>query len=270
MEPAEKPPHLQAPPYVHHFDTYTLVRDLQKGGFSEDQAITTMKAVRGILADNVELANNGILSKGDSEMVSHATPPTHTHTAHKANITPIQATYLFRAACHELRTEIRSNRHSTSERMRSERTTTQHEVDILSQKVTQEIGTLKDNLKGMFDDRKMAVRIERRDVENKIQELNYRITTRLTSEMRSEVELLRWVLVRRVAMALGAVVVTALVSIRTSTYRAAQAKEEEKRVEKLSRGMGVGGEVLAGVVSGGVVGGMQAGDDVNPELVSLG
>jgi len=154
--------------------------------------------------------------------------------------------------------------------MRSERTTTQHEVDILSQKVTQEIGTLKDNLKGMFDDRKMAVRIERRDVENKIQELNYRITTRLTSEMRSEVELLRWVLVRRVAMALGAVVVTALVSIRTSTYRAAQAKEEEKRVEKLSRGMGVGGEVLAGVVSGGVVGGMQAGDDVNPELVSLG
>lgn len=154
--------------------------------------------------------------------------------------------------------------------MRSERTTTQHEVDILSQKVTQEIGTLKDNLKGMFDDRKMAVRIERRDVENKIQELNYRITTRLTSEMRSEVELLRWVLVRRVAMALGAVVVTALVSIRTSTYRAAQAKEEEKRVEKLRGGMGVGGDVLAGVVSGGVVGGMQAGDDVNPELVSLG
>jgi len=157
--------------------------------------------------------------------------------------------------------------------MRSERTTTQHEVDILSQKVTQDIGTLKDNLKAMFDDRKMAVRIERRDVENKIQELNYRITTRLTSEMRSEVELLRWVLVRRVAMALGAVVVTALVSIRTSTYRAARAKEEEKRVEKLGRGgggMGVGGEMLAGVVSGGVVGGMQAGDDVNPELVSLG
>lgn len=157
--------------------------------------------------------------------------------------------------------------------MRAERATTQHEVDILSQKVTQEIGTLKDNLKGMFDDRKMAVRIERRDVENKIQELNYRITTRLTSEMRSEVELLRWVLVRRVAMALGAVVVTALVSIRTSTYRAAQAKEEEKRARELGRGgggPGVGGEVLAGVVSGGIVGGMQAGDDVNPELVSLG
>jgi len=72
MEPAEKPPHLQAPPYVHHFDTYTLVRDLQTGGFTEDQAITTMKAVRGILADNVELANSGILSKDDSEMVSHA------------------------------------------------------------------------------------------------------------------------------------------------------------------------------------------------------
>lgn len=91
MEPAEKPPHLQAPPYVHHFDTYTLVRDLQKGGFTEDQAITTMKAVRGILADNVELANNGILSKGDSEMVNQVTPSTqitqHTKlTIHQGNL----------------------------------------------------------------------------------------------------------------------------------------------------------------------------------------
>ncbi|KAL8932074.1 MAG: hypothetical protein Q9216_006975, partial [Gyalolechia sp. 2 TL-2023] len=31
-----KPPHLQASRYVHHFDTFTLVRDLQNGGFTQD------------------------------------------------------------------------------------------------------------------------------------------------------------------------------------------------------------------------------------------
>ncbi|KAL8931999.1 MAG: hypothetical protein Q9211_006596, partial [Gyalolechia sp. 1 TL-2023] len=39
-----KPPHLQASRYVHHFDTFTLVRDLQKGGFTQDQSVTLMKA----------------------------------------------------------------------------------------------------------------------------------------------------------------------------------------------------------------------------------
>lgn len=66
----EKPPHLQAPPYVHHFDTFTLVRALeQDGGFTEEQAVTAMKAVRLILADNMDLARDGIVAKGDAEMV---------------------------------------------------------------------------------------------------------------------------------------------------------------------------------------------------------
>lgn len=49
--------------------------------------------------------------------------------------------------------------------MRRERTLLQHEVDILNQKLTQELLTLKDDLKGMFDDRKMTVRQEQRTME---------------------------------------------------------------------------------------------------------
>lgn len=44
----------------------------------------------------------------------------------------------------------------------------QHEVDILNQKMTQELLTLKDELKGMFDDRKMDVRMEQRAMESKV------------------------------------------------------------------------------------------------------
>lgn len=64
-----KPPHLETPPYVHHFDTYTLVKDLGKGGFTQDQSITVMKAVRSLLAANLELAREGLVSKSDVENV---------------------------------------------------------------------------------------------------------------------------------------------------------------------------------------------------------
>ena len=65
----DKPPHLETPPYVHHFDTYTLVKDLGKGGFTQDQSITLMKSVRSLLAANLELAKDGLVSKSDTENV---------------------------------------------------------------------------------------------------------------------------------------------------------------------------------------------------------
>jgi hypothetical protein len=65
----DKPPHLQAPRYVHHFDTWSLVRDLQKGGFSQEQTITVMKAVRGLLGDNMNLARRALVSKSNVENV---------------------------------------------------------------------------------------------------------------------------------------------------------------------------------------------------------
>ncbi|KAK6595458.1 moz protein represents a chromatin-associated acetyltransferase [Botrytis cinerea] len=127
-----KPPHLQTPPYVHHFDTYALVQQVQEGGFTKDQSITSMKAVRELLAINLDVAKDGLVSKSDVE----------------------NEIYLFRAACSELKSEIQNNRKASEEKMRRERTLLQHEVDILNQKLTQELLTLKDDLKGMFDDRK--------------------------------------------------------------------------------------------------------------------
>jgi hypothetical protein len=65
-----KHPHLEAPPYVHHFDTYTLVKDLGKGGFTQDQSVTMMKAVRSLLATNLDMAREGLVSKSDVENVT--------------------------------------------------------------------------------------------------------------------------------------------------------------------------------------------------------
>ena len=64
-----KLPHLHAPPYIHHFDTFTLVRDLEKGGFTQAQSVTLMKAVRSLLALNLDVAREGLISKSDIENV---------------------------------------------------------------------------------------------------------------------------------------------------------------------------------------------------------
>jgi hypothetical protein len=68
---SQKPPHLQTPPYVHHFDTYTLVQQVMAGDFTAAQSITAMKAVRALLAHNLEVAKAGLVSKSDVENVSY-------------------------------------------------------------------------------------------------------------------------------------------------------------------------------------------------------
>jgi hypothetical protein len=177
----EKHPHLEASPYEHHFDTYSLVQDLRKHGFTEDQAVTLMKSIRLMLADNLDLAKEGLVSKSDTE----------------------NETYLFRAACSELRTTLQTSRQTEIQRQRTQRAQLTHEADILSQKMTQDLLTLKEDLKAMFHNRKMAVQEDTRNLDGKISELNYKITVLLNSDAKSDVEGLRWVLTRRAALAIG-------------------------------------------------------------------
>lgn len=176
-------PHLEPSPYEHHFDTYSLVQQLssEDSAFTLDQATTLMKAIRLQLALNLELAKDGLVSKSDIENES----------------------YLFRAACSELRTTLQTSRFAENQRQRTSRAHLQHEFDILNQKVNQDILTMREELKGMFNDRKMGLQEEKRKVDSQISELNYEITVLLNSEAKSEVEGLRWVLTRRAAMAIG-------------------------------------------------------------------
>ena len=51
---------------------------------------------------------------------------------------------------------------------RTQRDQLQHEVDILGQTMMQETSAMKDELKGMFDDRKMRVRMKQKEIEAKV------------------------------------------------------------------------------------------------------
>lgn len=140
----KQPPHLTPPPYLHHFDTYSLVKRLEAGGYTQEQSITAMKAVRALLAQNLDVAQEGLVSRSDVD----------------------NETYLFRAACSELSNEVKNNRRIADEQMRQQRTHIQHEVDITTQSLNQELLTLNDSVKGMFNDRRMAVREEQKAAES--------------------------------------------------------------------------------------------------------
>lgn len=182
-------PHLEAPPYEHHFDTYSLVTDLaskkdqtsQETAFTSEQAVTLMKAIRLMLAQNLDLAKDGLVSKSDTENES----------------------YLFRAACSELKTTMLTARSVEAQKQRSQRAHLQHEYDILNQKVNQDIAGLREELRGMFNDRKLRVQEDKRVIDGRISGLNYHISVDLNSEARSEVEGLRWVLTRRAVLAIA-------------------------------------------------------------------
>ncbi|KFA64860.1 hypothetical protein S40285_08485 [Stachybotrys chlorohalonatus IBT 40285] len=199
---------LAPPPYMHHFDTYSLVKHLQQGGFSQESSVTAMKGIRSILAHHLDKAQAGLVSKSDVE----------------------NETYLFRAACAELAAEIKNNRRLEDEQMRQQRTHLQHEVDILTQSLNQELLTLNDNVRGMFNDRKMAVREEQKAVDSAVQQINYKISIMLSSDSKSEIEGLRWILIRRSVLGIIFMAVLTLGTLRYASYVSHErAREQERR-----------------------------------------
>ncbi|KAL1838083.1 hypothetical protein VTJ49DRAFT_3075 [Mycothermus thermophilus] len=227
-----KPPKKRTPtPYIHHFDSYTLVKQLTAGGYSQGQAIVAMKAIRTLLAVHLKEAQQGLMSKSDME----------------------NETYLFRAACSELSAEVRNNRRAADEQLRQQRTLLQHEVDILTQRLNQELVNLNDSVRGMFNDRRMAVREEQKAVESRIQQINYKISVALNSDAKSDIEALRWILIRRSALGILFMAILTLSTIRYTTYSARKRKDAEERARTAEKQrqeqlappvVAVGGEIL--------------------------
>ncbi|KAH7328621.1 hypothetical protein B0I35DRAFT_417906 [Stachybotrys elegans] len=210
-------PPMQPPPYMHHFDTYSLVKQLQQGGYSQGQAVTAMKGIRTLLAQNLDVAQASLVSKSDVE----------------------NETYLFRAACSELGTEVKNNRRLQEEQMRQQRTHLQHEVDNLTQSLNQELLTLNDNVRGMFNDRRMAVREEQKAGDSAIQQINYKISIMLSSDSKSEIESLRWILIRRSVLGIIFMAVLTLGTLRYASYvsheRVKEAERKKREEEELRR-----------------------------------
>ncbi|KAJ5570207.1 uncharacterized protein N7459_009637 [Penicillium hispanicum] len=208
----DKPPHLSPAPYVHHFDTYSLVQDLSQSGFTNEHSITIMKAVRSILQNNIDFAKQSLTSKSDVENES----------------------YLFKAACSELQQSLQTARNSEVQRQRASRTQLEHEADILGQRLNQELAGMKDDIKGMFNDHKMSTREQQRTIDTSVQELNYKITVSLNSDGKSEIEGLRWILTRRAALTVATCAFMIIVFLKYASTRKVHEPPQKvvKEIEK--------------------------------------
>ena len=201
-------PSMSPSKYVHHFDSYSLVKQLEEGGYTKGQAITAMKGVRALLAQNLGVAQESLVSKSDVE----------------------NETYLFRAACSELATEIYNNRRLQDESVRQQRTHLQHEVDIVAQTLNQELATLSDNVRGMFNDRRMTVREEQKSMDSAVQQITYKISTSLAGESKSEIEGVRWILIRRAVLGIIFMAFLALSTVRYATWLSQERAREAKKL----------------------------------------
>ncbi|KAI5804067.1 hypothetical protein DFH27DRAFT_391806 [Peziza echinospora] len=189
----------------HYFDTYSLVRRLNNAGFPPAQSRALMHLLHSLLHQNLLQSQNVLLSRSTLENDS----------------------YLFKAACGELRNEIQLLRASQLDKMRVERSEIQMKFEALNQRFLEDLMICKDELKSMLNDRKMVTSAEQREVVNKIQELNYKITVHLVSDIKSEVEKLRWTTTRRalIAIAILAIFIVCMIKLQQNIQR--QAKEKK-------------------------------------------
>ncbi|KAL7921991.1 hypothetical protein ACQKWADRAFT_294129 [Trichoderma austrokoningii] len=224
-------PSMSPPKYVHHFDTYSLVKQLQEGGYSSDQATTMMKAVRALLAHNLDMAQEKLVSKSNVENVGSFLFPLLKEKV-LSNCLMSKESYLFSAACSELSAEITNNRRAQDEQIRQQRTHLQHEVDILTQTLNQELLTLNDNVRGLFNDRKMTVREEQKGADSAIQQITYKISILLSSDSKSEIEGVRWILIRRSVVGILFMAILTLGTIRYATYVSHARQREQDRKQR--------------------------------------
>jgi hypothetical protein len=162
----------------YHFDTYSFVHNISKGSFTNDQSIMIMKAVRNVLQKNIDFANQSLTFKSDAET----------------------ETYSFKGACSELRSSFQTGRNSEIQIQHASRIQLQQEYDTLSQRLDQEIAGMKDGIKGMFNDHSMTAQELQWNIDTLLYELNYKITVSLNSDGKSEIEGIRWTLIRRAAL----------------------------------------------------------------------
>ncbi|KAJ5107750.1 Protein of unknown function DUF1640 [Penicillium angulare] len=210
---SERPPHMSPAPYVHHFDTYSLVQNLSRGGFTNTQSTVIMKGVRGILQSNLDFAKESLTSKSDVE----------------------NEVYLFKAACSELQQSLQTARNSEVQHQRASRGQLEHETDILSQRLNQELAGMKDEIKGMFNDHKMTTREQQRTIDTMVQELNYKITVSLNSDGKSEIEGLRWILTRRAALSLAICALSMIIFLKYISTQKVQEPPKTKAVKEVEK-----------------------------------
>ncbi|GHJ85309.1 hypothetical protein NliqN6_1711 [Naganishia liquefaciens] len=192
----------------HPFDTHAFVQHMERSGFDSGVSRVLMEATKGLIVQRGQHARNLLLHKEDTE----------------------NAAYLFKAALSELRTELSVKARNDGIQLRSTASLIRREVDSLSQKLKEDIGTLKHEyemaatLFGTVTDHSLSIEMDmnNRKAENRsdqkgydiaIEEINNKFTISL-GDLKTEIEQAKWDATRRAITIIAGVVFT-IISVVT-------------------------------------------------------
>lgn len=184
-----KSPTYTAPP----FNTHTFFTALEKT-FPESTARSLMRATRALLVDRIgKVRREGL---------------THKDLDNQA--------YLFRAALNELKNEITAMTKNDSAAIRSGTAALRREFDRLDNKMKEDIGNLKHEIQMELETRKNEARTDLKHMDIEIEELlNRTIVT--VSELRTDVEEMKWDIMRKAVGTLAAFVVATIISMEVKS-----------------------------------------------------
>ncbi|ODV90456.1 hypothetical protein CANCADRAFT_11554, partial [Tortispora caseinolytica NRRL Y-17796] len=165
-------------------DSFQLGEKIRHSGFTPAQAELIVQVMESNLNARLRQTFEEMLSKQELE----------------------NEAYLFDAARSELYLEISSLRTTQFNEYRSQLARLRRQVENLALDIHESLQLMKSTVRMDTEDQKNANRADARVIEMKIQEINNRITTHITSELRSEIEALKWQSTRRGLFAIGGAV----------------------------------------------------------------
>ncbi|KAJ7095315.1 hypothetical protein B0H15DRAFT_774916 [Mycena belliarum] len=171
------------------FHTHAFFTALEKT-FPTPTARSLMRATRALLVDRLGRVRREGLTVKD-----------HDNQA-----------YLFRAALAELRAEVTMSTNNSSAAMRTATSALRREVDHLDIKMSEDIATLKHEIQMELDSRKNEVRSEFKQQDISIEELLNKAVVNI-SDLRTDVEEVKWDNMRRAVATLFAFLVVIVMSM---------------------------------------------------------
>lgn len=179
-----------APP----FHTHAFVSALEKS-FPTPTARSLMRATRALLVDRIDRVRREGLTVKDVD----------------------NQAYLFRAALSELRAEQTARSRNESATIRSATAALRREVDRLDVKMKEDLGTLKHEIQMELDTRKNESKAQLKQQTIAIEEvLNKAIIT--LSDLRANMEEVKWNNMRQAVAALGAFVLLIVIGMELYTF----------------------------------------------------
>lgn len=179
----------------YYADTQQLYTKLVQGNYSSSQSEILVDVLRRSLETFVSRCEKSAVPKSLSANES----------------------YLFDAAKSEIKTELKASRSTQSKQYRFDMARLQRDVEMLEHEAAELTSLLKSELDIDLHERKNVARTEENNIQLRIQELNNKIGTKLSSNLKTEIEQLRWQITRRGIAAI--IVASAAVLFITQTSK---------------------------------------------------